>query len=328
LPPGDLEALLAELPIPDHPDLLVGPATADDAGVFRIREDLALIQTVDFFTPIVDDPRTFGRIAAANALSDVYAMGGRPLTAMNIVCFPRRSMPLAVLREVLLGGLDVIRQAAALLVGGHSIEDAELKYGLSVTGIVHPERVITNAGARPGDRLILTKPLGTGVLATALKGGVAAPEAVAEAVGWMTTLNAEAAEAMQEISVHACTDITGFGLLGHALELASASRVTLELHASRVPLIAGVRDLAAMGMIPGGSFANRKFCERAVTVADGVDSLLVDLFADAQTSGGLLIAVAADRADALHAALERRGVPHPDIGFVLKEDGGSITLRP
>jgi selenide,water dikinase len=320
--------VLAGLPIGKHPDLLVGWGTGDDAGVIRVRDDLALIQTVDFFTPIVDDPRTFGRIAAANSLSDVYAMGGTPLTAMNIVCFPRRSLPLEVLRDVLLGGLDVIHLAGALLVGGHSVEDPELKYGLSVTGIVHPDRVITNAGARPGDRLILTKPLGTGVLATAIKGGMAAPEAVAEAVGWMTTLNRDAAEAMQEVGVHACTDITGFGLLGHALEMARASRVTIELRASLIPLIPGAWDLASMGMIPAGSFDNRKFCEQAVTVSNGVDPLLVDLLADAQTSGGLLIAVAGDCAEALHAALERRRVPHPEIGCIKSADVGRIILLP
>ena len=320
--------MLAELPITDHPDLLVGRGTADDAGVIRVRDDLALIQTLDFFTPIVDDPRIFGRIAATNALSDVYAMGGTPLTAMNIVCFPRQSLPLHVLRDVLLGGLEAIEQAETLLVGGHSVEDAELKYGLSVTGTVHSERVVTNAGAQPGDRLILTKPLGTGVLSTAIKGGLASAEAEAEAVRWMVTLNRDAAEAMQEVGVHACTDITGFGLLGHALALARASHVTLELRAALVPLIPGVRDLASMGMIPAGSFANRAFCACAVTVDEGVDSLLVDLLADAQTSGGLFIAVAADRAEALHAALERRQVPHPEIGQVVGSSVGEIRLLP
>jgi selenide,water dikinase len=291
-----------------------------------VREDLALIQTVDFFTPIVDDPRTFGRIAAANSLSDVYAMGGSPLTAMNIVCFPRQSLSLEVLRDVMLGGLDVIHQADTLLVGGHSVEDPEFKYGLSVTGTVHPDRVVTNAGARPGDRLILTKPLGTGVLATAIKGGMATPEAEAEAIRWMITLNRDAAGAMQEVGVNACTDITGFGLLGHTLEMASASQVTIELRASLVPLIPGARDLAMMGMIPAGSFANRKFCERAVSVDDAVDPVLVDLLADAQTSGGLLIAVAGDRAGALHGALERRQVPHFEIGCVRPAGEEAITL--
>jgi selenide,water dikinase len=318
--------VLAGLPTVEHPDLLVGRENADDAGVVRVRDDLALIQTLDFFTPIVDDPRIFGRIAAANALSDIYAMGGTPLAAMNIVCFPRRTLPLEVLREVLLGGFDVVHQAGALLVGGHSVEDPELKYGLSVTGTVHPDRVVTNSGARPGDRLILTKPLGTGVLATAIKGGLAPPRAEAEAVRWMTTLNRDAAEAMQEVGVRACTDITGFGLLGHALEMATASHVALELRASQVPLIPDAREVASMGMIPAGSFANRRFCERGVTVEKGVEPLLVDLLADAQTSGGLLMAVAADTAGTLHAALERRGVPHPEIGRVTDAGPGRIRL--
>jgi selenide, water dikinase len=318
--------VLAELPIVKHPDLLVDRGNADDAGVVRVREDLALIQTVDYFTPIVDDPRTFGRIAAANALSDVYAMGGTPLTAMNIVCFPKKSLPLDVLRDVLLGGHEVVEQAGALLVGGHSVEDPELKYGLSVTGTVHPARVITNAGARRGDRLFLTKPLGTGVLATAIKGGMISPEVEAEAVRWMTTLNREAAEAMQEVGVNACTDITGFGLLGHLLELASSSGVTVRIEASRVPIIAGVIDLASMGMIPAGSFANRKFCERAVTVEEGADPLLVDLFADAQTSGGLLISVPERNAANLHFALEQRRVPHHEIGQVVDNSSGRIRI--
>jgi selenide,water dikinase len=318
--------VLAELPAVDHPDLLVGRGNADDAGVFRVREDLALIQTVDFFTPIVDDPRTFGRIAAANSLSDVYAMGGVPLTVMNIVCFPRRSLALDVLRDVLLGGHEVVREAGALLVGGHSIDDQELKYGLSVTGTVHPDRVVTNAGARPGDRLLLTKPLGTGVLATATKRGKAPPDLEAEAIRWMTTLNRGAAEAMQEVGVNACTDITGFGLLGHGLGLASASGVTIELDVSRIPLIPGVRELASEGLFPGGSRANRKFCERAVHVSDEVEPLLVDLLADAQTSGGLLLSVAADRAEALHAALEVRKVPHHEIGEVVKPSSGEIRV--
>jgi len=320
--------VLAELPLAEHPDLLVGRGAGDDAGVVRVREDLALIQTVDFFTPIVDDPALFGRIAATNALSDVYAMGGVPLTAMNVVAFPRKTLPLEVLRDILRGGLDVIQEAGALLVGGHSIEDPELKYGLSVTGTVHPERVVTNAGALPGDRMILTKPIGTGVIATAIKRGQASPAVADEAVRWMTTLNRDAAEAIQEVGVHAATDVTGFGLLGHALELAAASRVTIEIRVSSVPLITGARDLAAQGLFPGGSVANRNFCQRALTLDAGVDSLLADLLADAQTSGGLLIAVAPDRADGLHAALDGRQVPHPEVGVVVAPSDGRIHLRP
>jgi selenide,water dikinase len=319
--------VLGALPVREHPDLIVGRGTADDAGVVRLSEDVALIQTVDFFTPIADDPATFGMIAAANALSDVYAMGGRPLTAMNVVCFPRKALPLEVLEDVLRGGLEIVEKAGALLVGGHSVEDPEFKYGLSVTGVVHPDKVVTNAGARPGDRLILTKPLGTGILATAIKGNTITREVEEEAVSWMTTLNSDAAEAMQEVGASACTDVTGFGLLGHALEMADASGVDIEIRTSDVPFMPAVKDLALLGMIPGGTFANRKFCERAVTV-DGVDSLLVDLLSDAQTSGGLLIAVADEKAQAMHDALEGRAVPHHEVGRVVAEGKGRIRLVP
>jgi selenide,water dikinase len=306
--------------------LLVGRETSDDAGVIRVREDLALIQTLDFITPIVNDPRAYGRIAAANALSDVYAMGGRPLTALNIVCFPRGHLPIDLLKEIIGGGLEVIHEAGALLVGGHSVDDRELKYGLSVTGVVHPKRVVTNAGAQPGDRLLLTKPLGTGILATAIKGGMLRHDQEEEAVRWMTTLNKEAAEAMQEVGVHACTDVTGFGLLGHALEMATASNVEMELWSSRMVLLPSAMDMARQGMIPGGTFANRKYCEKSVRVDAGVDELMLDCLADAQTSGGLLIAVEEKRASALHEALEKRGVPHPEVGQVIRKSSGRIHL--
>jgi selenide,water dikinase len=319
---------LRDLPVEVHPDLLVGRETSDDAGVVRVREDLALIQTVDFFTPIVNEPRDFGRIAAANALSDVYAMGGKPLTAMNVVCFPQDRLPLEVLKEILLGGIEVVHEAGALLVGGHSVDDPELKYGLSVTGTVHPDRVITNRGARPGDLLILTKPLGTGILATAIKGRMLHREAREEAVQWMTALNREAAEAMQEVGVHACTDITGFGLLGHALEMAQASGVALEIHASRVPILESALEMARLGMIPAGTFANRRFCERSIQVSPEVDDLLLDCLADAQTSGGLLISVPEGHAKALHKALEARGVPHPEVGRVVDAPAGTLRVLP
>jgi selenide,water dikinase len=318
--------VLATLPAESSPDLVVGRETSDDAGVIRVRDDLALIQTLDFFTPIVDDPLTFGRIAAVNALSDVYAMGGTPLTAMNIVCFPRGDMPLDVLEQVLRGGIEKVHEAGALLVGGHSIEDPELKYGLSVTGTVHPDRVVTNAGARPGDVLVLTKPIGTGVLSTALKGGTISPDAEAEAVRWMTTLNRDASEAMQEVGVHACTDVTGFGLLGHALEMAVASGRSLEVRSADVPLIPTALELARAGMIPGGTFRNRQYCEKAVTVDPGVDSLVVDLLSDAQTAGGLLVCVATDRVDALVQALDARRVPHALVGGVVEGEAGTIRV--
>jgi selenide,water dikinase len=307
--------------------LLVGRETSDDAGVIRVREDLALIQTVDFFTPIADDPASFGRIAAANALSDVYAMGGRPLAAMNLVAFPRKTLSLDVLEEILAGGLEKIHEAGALLVGGHSIEDDELKYGLSVTGVIHPDDVVRNSGARPGDRLVLTKPVGTGIVATAVKAELCPPEAEAEAVRWMTTLNAGASRAMQDVGVSACTDVTGFGLMGHALEVAVASRVTLEIRASDVPLIAGVLELAAQGMVPGGTHRNRSHGERSVSVEQGVDSPLVDCLFDAQTSGGLLIAVSPERTGRLHDELERRGVAHHEVGRVVEPSDVGIRVR-
>ncbi len=304
----------------------MGWESSDDAGVIRIREDLALIQTVDFFTPIVNDPRDFGRVAAANALSDVYAMGGRPLTAMNLVCFPRTRLPMSVLQELLLGGMEIIHQAEAILVGGHSVDDPEMKYGLSVTGVVHPDRLVTNAGARPGDRLFLTKPLGTGILATAIKGRMLSAEAEQEAVRWMTTLNRNGSEAMQEAGVHACTDVTGFGLMGHALEMARASRVEIHLWARRVPILPSALEMARMGMIPAGTFANRQYCERFVVVEESPDPLLIDCMADAQTSGGLLIAVPEASVQALLKGMETRGTFCVEVGQVASSDEGRIRV--
>jgi len=282
--------------------------TADDAGVFRLTPELALIQTVDFFTPIVNDPFTFGQIAAANALSDVYAMGGRPLTALNIVCYPTLTLPKEALQAILAGGLDKIHEAGALLVGGHSVDDPELKYGLAVTGIVHPDRVLTNRGARPGDKLILTKPLGTGIIATAVKGRLASPEAQAAAVQVMATLNKAAAECLEGLPVHAVTDITGFGLLGHALEMAAASGVELILRAAQVPVLEAAREFAAMGLVPAGTFANRNFCAKSLVAAPRLDPLLLDILSDAQTNGGLLIAINGGEAERLVQRLHDAGV--------------------
>ncbi len=245
---------------------------------------------------------------------------------MNIVCFPQKDVPIEVLKEILIGGLEVIHEAGALLVGGHSVDDPEIKYGLSVTGTIHPEKVVANRGAKAGDRLILTKPLGTGILATAIKARFLPPEAEQEVIRWMALLNRDAAEAMQAVGVHACTDITGFGLLGHALEMAVMSGVEIQLWASHVPLLSSVRDMANMGMMPAGSFANRKYCEKSVTIDSGVDALLVDCMADAQTSGGLLIAVPKERAEALHSELEQRGVLHPEIGRVTDDSQGRIHV--
>ena len=316
------------LPIRSHPDLLVGMETSDDAGVYRLTPEIALIQTVDFFTPVVNDPYTFGQIAAANALSDVYAMGGRPLTALNIVCYPSKTVPQEVLLAILTGGLDKIHEAGALLVGGHSVDDTELKYGLSVTGVVHPDKVLTNGGARVGDKLILTKPLGTGVIATAMKGRLASPEAEAAAIGVMTALNRLPADCLETAALHAATDITGFGLLGHALEMARASHVEITFFAHQVPVLAAAKEYAAMGMVPGGSFANRRFCEKHLIVAPDIDSLLVDLFSDTQTNGGLLLAVAPDQAAAFLDCLASHGIQAAAIGAVTGQAPGKIRLEP
>lgn len=311
------------------PNLLVGRETSDDAGVYKLRDDLALIQTLDFFTPIVNDPYRFGQIAAVNALSDVYAMGGRPLTAMNIVCFPKKTLEKSVLKEILKGGLEKIHEAGALLVGGHSVDDVELKYGLSVTGIIHPDKVMTNAGARPGDRLILTKPIGTGIIATALKGKAASKEAEAAMIKVMCELNKTAAEAMQEVGAHACTDITGFGLLGHALEMATASKCAITLTASLVPIIPYALEYAQMGMIPGGTHANRNYCHRSLTIASSIPAYLLDILSDAQTSGGLLISVPADRAQHLLEKLHQQGLKDSSlIGEVTEISPGTISILP
>ncbi len=319
---------MQSLPRQSHPDLLVGMETSDDAGVYRLTPEIALIQTVDFFTPVVNDPYTFGQIAAANALSDVYAMGGRPLTALNIVCYPSKTVPKEVLQAILAGGLDKIHEAGALLVGGHSVDDTELKYGLSVTGVVHPERVLTNGGAQVSDRLILTKPLGTGVIATAMKGRLASPEAEASAIQVMTALNRLPADCLESQAIHAITDITGFGLLGHALEMAAASKVEITFSAHRVPLLAAAREYAAMGLVPAGSFANRNFCAKNLQVAPGIDPVLVDLMSDAQTNGGLLLAVAPDQMQSLLDCLKRNGVSPALIGEVTGSAAGRIKLEP
>ncbi len=296
--PGDLTQVLAPLPATADPRLLVGRETFDDAGVFRIADDLALVQTVDFFAPIVDDPYTFGRVAAANALSDVYAMGGTPLTALNIAAFPTDQLPLSVLTEVLRGGHDAVHEAGAIIVGGHTIMDAELKYGLAVTGRVDPRAILTNAGARPGDRLVLTKPLGNGIVATAIKRGLLDPDAGAlaerEMVQFMVQLNRDAAAAAVDLRLRCATDITGFGLLGHASHIARASGVTLRITVSAVPILAAARAALARGARTGGAERNVEYLAPLVDwgrVGDDDRALLTD----PQTSGGLLVAIPAPR---------------------------------
>jgi selenide,water dikinase len=312
----------------DHPRLLVGLERADDAGVYQLTDDLALIQTVDFFTPIVDEPLLFGQIAAANALSDVYAMGGQPICAMNIVAFPIKTLDIGVLREVLRGGLEKVREAGAVLVGGHSIDDPELKYGLSVAGTVHPDRIWTNLGARPGDRLILTKPLGTGVVSSALKRGKASAAAVEQIVASMVALNRRAAEILAEqAEVHACTDVTGFGLLGHACEMVQDSEVGLVLASDQVPLFPEALGYVAQGLKPGGLGRNREYRSPMVEVDAGVPPERVDLLYDPQTSGGLLAAVPADQAPAVVARMQAEGIAAAAVVGEVCDQPGRVSVR-
>jgi selenide,water dikinase len=302
--------------------------TLDDAGVYRLTDDLAIIQTVDFFTPIVDDPYVFGQIAAANALSDVYAMGGTPVTAMNMLCFPIKTMGISVMEDILRGGMDKIHEADVALIGGHSVDDPELKYGLSVTGTVHPDRMVPNAGARPGDKLILTKPLGTGIINTAIKAGLASEDLIGRVSRSMAALNRTASELMQEIGVHACTDITGFGLLGHSAQLADQSDVELAFDLASIPRFAEVENLAQRGLCPGGLFRNKEYYERRVSFADGIAEHVRDILFDAQTSGGLLICLEQGKAETLLGRLHDAGIVEAAIvGEVVAGDKGRISVR-
>ncbi len=300
--------MLRRLPPIEDPAVLVGTSTADDAAAYRIDAQRAIIQTVDFITPIVDDPYDYGRIAAANSISDVYAMGGRPLFALNIVCFPSKKLPLEVLGRILQGGADKAREAGVEVVGGHSVDDAEPKYGLVVTGIAPADRILTNAGAQPGDRLVLTKPLGSGILTTALKRGLLSDAARDEVVEVMATLNRAAAEALEGLEVHALTDITGFGLLGHLFEMLSGARVSARLDSNQVPLLGGVREFAAQGVHPGGANRNLARVDGQVDWPDQFTNDWKIALADPQTSGGLLIAIAPEDLSQLVERLEAAGV--------------------
>jgi selenide,water dikinase len=327
--PADLMQVIRMLPPgAPNPDLLVGLETSDDAGVYRLNDELALVQTVDFFTPIVDDPYSFGRIAAANAISDIYAMGGTPLTALNIVAFPISALDKGILADILRGALDKVHEAGATLVGGHSIDDKEPKFGLAVTGLVHPGRVWTNAGAKPGDKLILTKPIGVGILTTSLKNGRLSEEEIARVTEVMATLNKTAAETARRFGVHACTDVTGFGLLGHAAEMAKASGVGLRIEAARVPVLSRVRELAEQGFVPGGTKNNFAHLQDTVDYPEGMAQIDRWILCDAVTSGGLLIAVAPEEADALLGALLDAGVAHASlIGEATDAHPGRIVVR-
>ncbi len=333
LSPADLRAVLAMVRAPTgaDPDLLVGYETSDDAAVYRLRDDLAVVVTTDFFTPIVDDPYDWGRIAATNALSDVYAMGGTPLVALNLVGWPRDGLPFELLARVLNGGGDVVTAAGGFVAGGHSIDDPEPKFGLAVVGTVHPDRVLTNAGARPGDALVLTKPIGLGVVSTAVKRRAAPRDVLAQAVDVMTTLNAGARDAALAVgsSLHAATDVTGFGLLGHLRELLAASGVAGTVDAAAVPVLDGVRALLAAGMVAGGTQRNHAFVTGSAPVDWGdlpPDDQL--LFADAQTSGGLLLAVDPDRTEDLVRELRSRSTPAAAVvGHVVAGAPGAIQVR-
>lgn len=302
--------------------------TLDDAGVYKLTEELAIIQTVDFFTPIVDDPYMFGQIAVANALSDVYAMGGKPLTAMNIVCFPTQSMDISVLKNILRGGIDKMAEAKVVLVGGHSVDDTELKYGLSVTGTINPKRLVTNSGAKAGDKLVLTKPLGTGIINTAVKAGMVNKKTVDKLTTSMAKLNDKASELMQEIGVHACTDITGFGLLGHTVQLAKSSQVGININVTALPFFPEAGEFAKQGLCPAGLHNNRDFYSPGIRIASEVPTHIQDILYDPQTSGGLLIALSPRKSELLLDRLHQAGVEDAVIiGEVVGVPKGVVTVK-
>jgi selenide,water dikinase len=299
----------------------------DDAGVYKITKDLAIIQTVDFFTPVVDDPYWFGQIAAANAFSDVYAMGGIPKTAMNLVAFPVKQMDISILRQILQGGLDKMREADVVLMGGHSVEDNELKYGLSVTGFIHPDHVLTKKNFKRGDRLILTKPLGTGIINTAIKGNLASTEIVKTVTHLMATLNRDAAAIMKNYPVHACTDITGFGLVGHLAEMIMDTGLGFGIYADKIPVIPEAFEYAEMGLVPAGAYKNREFRASMVDISPSVNRSMQDVLFDPQTSGGLLMCVDPKGADDLLDELRTKGIHHAAIiGEVLAEPKERIVI--
>ena len=309
------------------PNLLVGMDKPDDAGVYRLSDDLALILTLAFFTPVVDDPYLFGQIAVTNALSDVYAMGGKPLTAMNIICFPQEG-DVSILQDILRGGHDKMAEAGVLLVGGHSVDDSEIKYGLSVTGTVHPDKVLRNMGSQPGDRLILTKPVGTGIISTAIKADMADEAVEAKAAGYMNTLNKIPAELMAGFDIHACTDVTGFGLLGHACEMIGGGDAGMTIFAARVPAFPEAFEYARMGLIPAGAYRNEKFRASVVKKEAGVSDDSMKILFDPQTSGGLLISLTDRLYVKLLRMLHDAGIPEAAIiGEITEEHAGRILVK-
>jgi selenium donor protein len=328
LRPQQLEKILSDLPLPKDKNILIGTNTGDDAAVYRLDDDTAIVQTVDFFTPIVDSPYDFGAIAAANSLSDIYAMGAKPLFALNIVGFPSNRLPLEILQKILSGAQDKAQEAGISIIGGHTVDDTEPKFGLAVCGIVHPGHILTNAAARPGDAIILTKPIGTGILTTALKRGLLTENQVLELTRIMATLNNKAAEILPSYLVNSCTDVTGFGLLGHLKEMTTASSIDAELIADQVPMLEQAGEMATAGVIPGGSENNLKYMANWVIWDNGISEITKLLLCDAQTSGGLLISISAGAADGLLNDLRNAGIEHAAIiGRFLKPGKGRIRVR-
>lgn len=325
--PGTLAGILESLPKFQDENLLVGIETSDDGAIYKVSDEVALIQTLDFFTPVVDDPYTFGQVAAANALSDIYAMGGEPKVALNIVAWPNCVNP-KFLGEILRGGADKVMEAGAVLAGGHSIQDDEPKYGLSVTGFVHPDKVFKNCGAMPGDVLILTKPLGTGIVNTAVKAEMASPEAQQEVIRVMTTLNKKAKQIIEKYEIHSCTDVTGFGLAGHSIEMAEGSGVTFDIEMGRLPIQQAAIEYAQMGLIPAGAYRNRNFTEEKIETGN-VEEHLLDIFFDPQTSGGLLVSAAPEVAEKIIAEMEQSDMATAFgiIGTVTEKQEKYVRLR-
>jgi len=319
--------VLSKLPKQFDPNVLIGFDTADDAGVYRLTDELALVQTVDFFTPIVDDPYTFGQIAAANSLSDVYAMGGRPISALSIVGFPNKEEQIGILEKILQGGLAKMQEAQCTVIGGHSIGDDEIKFGYAVTGVVNPQRVWANAGARAGDRLVLTKRIGTGIIGTAIKKGSASDESIQAVVESMSTLNRVASEVALQFPVHGATDITGFGLLGHAREMAKGSKVSLILDRTGIEFLPGALEYARQGFLPGGLKRNIEFIAGCVEFADGISDEVRNLLFDPQTSGGMLFSVEGHESANLVKSLAQRGVPAQELGEVVEKTHPLIRVR-
>ncbi|MFQ5631820.1 MAG: selenide, water dikinase SelD [bacterium] len=328
LRPQALEKILADLPLPQDANILVGLNTADDAAVYKKNDETAIVQTVDFFTPIVDDPYHFGAIAATNAFSDIYAMGGKPLFALNIVGFPSNRLPMDVLKKILQGAQDKAQEAGVSIIGGHTVDDTEPKFGLAVTGLINPAKILTNANAKPADALILTKPIGLGIITTAIKRGMADEETIKLAIETMSTLNRNAAETLTPFPANACTDVTGFGLLGHLKELTRASKVDAEIYAAQIPVLKQAREFAVAKVVPGGTLNNTAFVSDSVEWADNISRIDKTILCDAQTSGGLLISVPEKNASELLVRLHESGVSDAAlIGKITKKGTGKIVVK-